>query len=442
MWDNMRKVCCPVSAVCQTNVGQHAHPVVAVARGGSYILTMSSLEQAMAQGTPLAFATVFGAGILTSLTPCVYPMIPITVSVFGAKQARSKGLAFLLATLYVLGIAVMYSTLGVLAAIGGWAAGNVLSSPWFVVPLSLFFAVMASSMFGLWEIRLPTWLQNRMAVVGGKGLLGAFSMGLVGGVLIAPCTGPVLAGILGYVATTRNMVMGGGLLFTYALGIGVLFWVIATFAVSLPKSGAWMEGVKSVLGVALLVAAAYYLQNVEIHLAQYTSGSWSFAALNAGLIAFGLLLGAIHLTFHQGRVKALRKTLGIALLAVGGFGLVNFALAPRSKLPWIHNDEPRAIALAKTQEKPVLIDFWTVSCLPCRIMEKEVLSHPAVMRELERYVLLKVDLDKDLDDNDGRTKDKYRQTMLPEVIVLDEGGREVARAGKVESVAAMLELLR
>lgn len=394
----------------------------------------------MAEGTLWAFATVFGAGVLTSLTPCVYPMIPITVSIFGAREARSRGSAFLLATFYVLGIALMYSCLGVLAALGGWMAGNVLSSPWFVVPLALFFVALATSMFGLWEIRLPFWLQNRMANVGGRGFLGALAMGLVGGVLIAPCTGPVLAGILGYVASTRNVLLGGALLFTYALGIGVLFWVIATFAVSLPKSGPWMDGVKSVLGIALLAAALFYLQNVEVHLAQYAGTSWLFAGVNLGLVAVGVLLGAVHLTLHQGWLKVVRKVLGVLLVSVGLFGLVNFVLAPSVKLPWIH-DEPRALALAREQGKPVLIDFWAKSCVPCRVMEKEVLSHPAVLRHLvDRFVLLKVDVDQDMD-RGGKVRKKYRSTKLPELVLLDPTGKEVARAGKVESVTEMLVML-
>jgi len=286
---------------------------------------MGSLEQTLAQNTLWAFATVFGAGVLTSLTPCVYPMIPITVSIFGARETKSRAGAFLLATAYVMGIAVMYAGLGVLAALGGWAAGRVLSSPWFVVPLCVFFVVLATSMFGLWEIRLPFWLQNRISSVGGKGFGGAFAMGLVGGILIAPCTGPVLAGILGYVATTRDVAMGAALLFTYALGIGVLFWVIATFAVSLPKSGAWMEGVKSVLGIALLVAALYYLQNVLLVLSEYSSGSPTFAAVNAGLVVVGVAAGAVHLAF-QGALRTARKIAGILMVTVGLFGLVNFAL--------------------------------------------------------------------------------------------------------------------
>jgi thioredoxin:protein disulfide reductase len=401
---------------------------------------MGSFEQTMADSTLWAFATVFGAGILTSLTPCVYPMIPITIAIFGAKETKSRFSAFLLATAYVMGIAVMYSGLGVAAALsGGWAAGNLLTNPWFVVPLAVFFVVLSTSMFGLWEIRLPFWLQNKMSSVGGKGYWGAFAMGLVGGVLIAPCTGPVLAGILGYVATTKNVIMGAALLFTYALGIGVLFWILATFAVSLPKSGAWMEVVKSILGVALLAAALYFLQNVFVPLAEYSSGGWVFAAINGGLLILGILIGGLHLQF-QGALSSVRKIVGVVMICVGAFGLVNFVLAPSAKLPWVYK-EAAALTQAKREGKPVFIDFWAISCVPCKVMEAQVLVHPAVRRELDRFVMLKIDADKDLD-NDGALKKKYRQTQLPEVIVIDAAGKEVARAGKVETPQAMITLLR
>jgi thiol:disulfide interchange protein DsbD len=403
---------------------------------------MGSFEEALSHGTLWAFGSVFLAGVLTSLTPCVYPMIPITVSIFGAKEARSRAHAFLLATFYVLGIAFMYSSLGIAAVLSGRAAGSVLASPWFVVGLSVLFVALATSMFGLWELRLPYFLQSRFTGVGGKGPLGAFLMGLVGGILIAPCTGPVLAGLLAYVATTRDIVLGVALLFTYALGIGVLFWVIATFAVSLPKSGGWMESVKSVLGVALVVAALYYLQNAVIPLARYTSGSVRFAAINGGMLALGVLLGAIHLRFERGKpLHALRKSVGILLMTAGAFGLVNFALTPSAKLPWVH-DEAAAIARARKQGKPMLVDFWATYCAPCKVMEATIFVDPAVRRELDRFVLFKADVSEDTD-RDQKLREKYRApSELPLLVFLDSEGKEQARAGKVATVAEMMRLLR
>lgn len=402
---------------------------------------MDSFQQAMSQGAGWAFLTVFGAGIATSLTPCVYPMIPITVSIFGAKEARSRGAAFLLATFYVLGIAVMYTGLGVLASLGGWAAGGLLGSPYFVVPLAIFFVGMASSMFGFWEIRLPMVLQTRIASFGGSGFRGAFLMGLGGGILIAPCTGPVLAALLAYVATKGSLAMGAGLLFTYALGIGVLFWVIATFAVAMPKSGRWMDAVKSVFGVALLIAALFYLEPIIPLLSRFTSSGPGFAAAMVGLLVAGVAIGALHLSFKgSSTAHKLRKALGIAAISLAGLGLINYALTPSTELPWI-GEEAKALALAKQQKSKVLVDFSAKWCVPCREMEDEILTHPIVLRELKGWILLKIDVTDD-SPADRALQQKYRAPELPQIVLLGADGKEQGRAGKISDPKVMLRLLQ
>ncbi|MBW2225253.1 MAG: sulfite exporter TauE/SafE family protein [Deltaproteobacteria bacterium] len=193
-----------------------------------------------------ALGLIFVAGLATSLTPCVYPMIAITVSVFGARKAESRARAALLSTSFVLGIAALFTPLGVVSALTGSAFGSALASPWVVGTLSALFAAMAFSMFGLFDLALPFALQNRLAQAGGFGLRGAFILGFVNGLIAAPCTGPVLAVLLTWVATTGNVAFGALALFIYAIGIGVLFWFVGTFAVTLPKSGRWVEWSKVV----------------------------------------------------------------------------------------------------------------------------------------------------------------------------------------------------
>src|SRR5262249_23956799 len=170
---------------------------------------------------------VFLGGLLTALTACVYPLIPITVGVFGARPGVRPGKGVLLTARYLQGMGVVFAALGVAAARAGAAFGQVLGHPAVAIGLAVFLLVLAASMFGAFEIALPQGLALRLNSVGGAGIAGAFLMGSVAGFLAAPCTGPVLTGLLTYVATTRNTVLGGGLLFVYALGIGVPFCLTA-----------------------------------------------------------------------------------------------------------------------------------------------------------------------------------------------------------------------
>ena len=217
-----------------------------------------SFDDVRQNGWLAAYLTSFGAGFATSLTPCVYPMIPIVLGIFGARGKDVPRIkAITLAALYVLGMGITFASLGCIFALIGQKSGTLLADPRFVIPMVVLYVVLAASMFGAFELNLPASWQAKLSSVGGQGYGGAFAMGLVGGFTAAPCTGPFLGGLLGFVTQTRDVVMGGSLLFVYAIGMGVLFFVLAAFAVSLPKSGRWMEWVKSIGGVALIVVALY-----------------------------------------------------------------------------------------------------------------------------------------------------------------------------------------
>jgi thiol:disulfide interchange protein DsbD len=398
----------------------------------------ATFAEAAHGGMASAFFFALTAGLLTALTPCVYPMIPITISIFGGKGVP-RARALLLATLYVAGIAVMFGTLGTVFALVGKAFGSFLANPWVIVPLALFFALMAASMFGAFELGLPSWLQARLNRVGGRSVGGAFLMGLVGGLIAAPCTGPPLAGILAFVATTRNGVTGFFLLATYAVGIGVPFWAIAGFSMRLPKSGAWMETVKSVFGIALLVAALYYLKNVVPPLAHFTGRTQAFLAMATAMVLVGGGIGAVHLTFHDGWKAVLRKGAGVALAVTGLFAITNYVLTPKVELAWLRA-EPEATQLARASGRPMVVDFMADWCLPCKEMDVKVFSQPDVVAELSEFTLLRVDLSREDEEPAlAAVKAKYGVNTLPAVRVVSADGQIVQRFDTIVDAPTFLK---
>ncbi len=401
----------------------------------------TEFNELLSEGWLWAYLGVFAAGVGTSLTPCVYPMIPIVVGIFGAKDAP-RGRAFFLASLYVLGMGLMFAGLGIAAALAGkLSPSGLLANPWIVVPMVVFYAVLAAAMFGMFELQLPASLQARLSTVGGRGAGGAFAMGLVGGLTAAPCTGPILLGILAFVATTKNVALGSTLLFTYALGIGVLFFALAVFAASLPKSGPWMEGVKTVGGVALLVVGLYFLRPILPALMRppFASASTIFLLGAIGLAVLGVAFGAVHLSFHGGRLEKARKGAGVALLVAGLFGIVGWVVTPKRPLEW-RKDEQAALAEARDGGRPMLVDFGATWCAPCLEYEARKECNPAVHREItSRFVPLKFDVTK-MTPEDEEVQRRWKAGSLPTVILVDSEGNEHARFG--EPIPSADEFLR
>lgn len=402
-----------------------------------------SFTSALGSGNYLvALPLIYLVGLATALTPCVYPMIVITVSVFGAKQAKSRTEAALLSTSFVGGIVALFTPIGVIVPLTGAAFGSWLASPFVVFPIAIILLVLSTSMFGAFELNLPPSLQNYFASVGGIGHRGAFALGLVSAFVAAPCTGPALIGLLTYIANTQDVVFGAAAMACYSLGLGTLFFVVGTFSAALPKSGAWMNYVKSVFGVLLIVMALYFVREFlpgfrSIHHVPEVLG------VAIALVVVGFALGAVHLDYHEpSPMIRVRKTLGIASATLGGFAFAAWLVAAPPGLHW-REDANTAIAEARAAHTPYIVDFGASWCGACGELERNTFSDPRVQAEGGRFVAVHVDLSPGRDLTEGRALlASYDQRGLPLVVLHDSEGNEVHRVIEFVEPDELLELMQ
>jgi thioredoxin:protein disulfide reductase len=374
------------------------------------------------------YAWAFGQGVLVDLTPCVYPLIPVTVAVFGAKGV-SKARALFLATAYVLGMAVLYTSLGVAVALaaGGVGFGTWLANPWVVVPLVLVLLALAASMFGAFDLQLPSSLETKLSNVGGAGPFGAFLMGLVSGLVSAPCTGPVLLNLLAFIAVSADgpggVVYGGSLLFTYALGMGTLFFAVALGA-SLFRPGPWMDHIKSVFGIALIVMAFYFLRPLSPALTNFVIDPRWGLGLGVGLLVLGLAGGAVHRSFHGPLSEKLIKGVAVTVASFGAILALNNILYVELSADWRKVETlaelEQAIVEAERSGKPLLIDFGASWCNPCHELEAKTFSAPQVEDALAKYELVKIDVS-DPSDEQVAMQAALHAAELPSVVVYSPG---------------------
>ncbi len=392
---------------------------------------------------------VFFAGLLLNTTPCVYPIIPITIGFFVNQSAAQKGKpkisrTFFMASMYVLGMALTYSLLGVVAAKSGGLFGAALQNPIVLIVLAGMMVALSLSMFGVYEFKLPESL-NRMATSSTQstsGMLGAFVMGLTMGIVAAPCIGPFVLALLVHVGTKGSAAYGFMLFFVLALGLGLPYLVLGTFSgalKTLPRSGLWMVTVRKVFGLVLIGMALYFLMPLM------------GAATNYVFISF-FAASAIYLLFWEaGRAKP--KQFGWVLRAIGiGGAAIAIAMAlPKkieSEIPWQPYSE-QALADAKREGKGVIIDTFADWCIPCKELDQATFTNADVKTEAGRFVTLKLDLTRsEAGSEGGRAKERFGIRGVPTVIFLDSAGKErselrlegfekpalfVARMKKVES---------
>lgn len=415
-----------------------------------------ALSRAIAGGQLwLAFLIVFAGGVLTSLTPCVYPLIPITVSILGVDESAGFLKSLLLAVVYVLGIVITYSILGVAVASTGAVFGQVMANPWVIGSISLILVTLGMSMLGAFEFRLPYAIQNRLNTVGGAGYAGAFAMGTVAGVIAAPCTGPALAVVLTYIAATGSLFLGFWLMFTYAFGMGMLFigyavgmglvfMGVRSFSgvlAALPRSGGWMYVLENLLGISVITLALYFLKDVVEPFQAFLQNSPQFFAIAGGFIIVGLWLSKLNERFNSiPRPMQIRKACGVLLTVLGAYMVVGGLQQPAGpQLDWV-DTETAGLEIAKREDKLVMLDFYASWCAACNELDHKTYADPGVAAKLDNYVNVKLDFTRSSETTKALTE-KYQIPGLPVVIFMDAEGTILKRFTGFVGPEEMLAIL-
>lgn len=381
------------------------------------------------------------AGFLTSLSPCVYPLIPITLSIIGARRYNGRLQGFFMSGAYVLGMCLVYAILGASFAYAGWLAGSVMSSPVVLSLIALIFFIFALSMFDVFQLFIPDFWLNRLSRVGGIGYRGAFLMGMVAGLIAAPCTGPVLGFILTLIASDQNIGSGMVLMASFSLGMGLPFLALGTFSSAiahLPKSGPWMKSIKSLLGTIMIGVSLYYLALAYDGLSRalLILASAGLLLVSAQIVIGALLVLAPAKMLSDRYLLIARRGLGSVMLALGLASLLNaqgLNLNPSSsniKTNWHVIDASSSgtdafealLMQARAENKKVLIDFYADWCVACRKLSTTTFSDNRVLSALELYFLIKVDSSTNiawLSDLQNR----FMVTGLPTIIFLDQSSR-------------------
>ncbi|MFQ1903674.1 protein-disulfide reductase DsbD [Aeromonas veronii] len=387
------------------------------------------------QGFWLSIVAFFALGLGLAFTPCVFPMYPILTGIIaGAGHRLSTGRAFLLSFVYVQGMAVTYTLLGLVVASAGLKFQAALQHPYVLIGLSVMFVLLALSMFGLYTLQLPSSLQTRLSGLSnrqqGGSVVGVAIMGMISGLVCSPCTTAPLSGALIYVAQSGDLWLGGAALYALSLGIGLPLLLLGTSGGKLlPKAGAWMDMIKQLFGFALLAVPILLLSRL-----------WNDQVTTLAWLGWGLLLCGYLYHHNQHQPHSVAKSVrGFVLLlamisaVVVGKDLLQPA-TPAAVTADASQTAPRFIRvktlddlkvqLAAARGKPVLLDLYADWCVACKEFEHKTFSDPAVRERFGQMVLLQADVTAN-DDADVELLNSLNVLGLPTLIFFDREGKEL-----------------
>ncbi|MDM2842353.1 protein-disulfide reductase DsbD [Citrobacter portucalensis] len=372
------------------------------------------------------WALLIGIGI--AFTPCVLPMYPlISGIVLGGKQRLSTGRALLLTFIYVQGMALTYTALGLVVAAAGLQFQAALQHPYVLIGLAVIFTLLALSMFGLFTLQLPSSLQTRLTLMSNRQQGGSpgsvFAMGAIAGLICSPCTTAPLSAILLYIAQSGNMWLGGGTLYLYALGMGLPLMLITVFGNRLlPKSGPWMEHVKTAFGFVILALPVFLLERIVGD--EWGVRLWSLLGVAFFGWAFITSLQAKHAWMRIVQIVLLAAALvSVRPLQDWAFGAPHAQTQTHLNFTPVASVDALNQALAQAKGKPVMLDLYADWCVACKEFEKYTFSNPQVQQALGDTVLLQADV------TANNAQDvallKHLQVLgLPTILFFDAEGKE------------------
>ncbi len=389
-------------------------------------------KQIIERGLALAIMAFFGIGLALNLTPCVYPVIPLTVSYFGSQSGQAKSSAFFSAFVYVIGIAISFAILGLISGLAGKQWGFLFQSPWFVLAITTIILAMAASMFGAFEITVPSWLMNRFGTAR-QGVFGSLVMGLTVGVVIAPCAAGIIIGLVGLVAKLGLVAKGALLFFVMGLGVGLPYLFLATFSGfmnRLPQSGIWMVWVKKLFGLLLIAVAIYFL----IPQIERIYDKLGFFLGLLGVFG-GLLLGFLdHSPGDTRGFKIVRAVFGVLFIA---FGIRSTDAAIHSKpseINWVHY-QGQTMEQLLADGKPVFIDFYADWCAPCKQLDRETFRDPSVVEMAKLLTMIKVDCTAP-DQTTREFMSRFNVAGMPTLVFIGKSGKELPELREVGFIGA------